>query len=122
MALVLPLTLALVAPGCLAVGAGAAAVGGCALLDRDSDEVVTEEELSLGLFEAWDDDGDGRLSEAEFEAGVASREMFAAWSDDFADWDDDADGTLTEAEFVGGASSREEAAGWLDRQCDELGL
>jgi hypothetical protein len=89
-------------------------------LDRDTDEIVTAEELSLGLFRDRDANGDGRVNEGAFDAGAASREAFSGWSDDFAKWDDD--GSLTEAEFVGGAAARGETAGCVDRRCDELGL
>lgn len=123
-ALVLPLVLILATSGCTLLGLGAAAgatVGGCALLDTNDDAVVTEEELSAGLHEAWDTNADGALTEAEFDAGVSTRAIFADWSGSFNDWDTDEDGTLTEAEFSSGAA-RSDSADWLDARCDDLGL
>ena len=122
---VLPaLALALSFSGCTLLGLGAAAgatVGGCALLDTDNDYVVTEEELSAGLYEAWDTNDDGTLTEAEFDAGVGTRDAFSDWSGSFDDWDADGNGTLARAEFSDGAA-RGDSANWLDAQCDDLGL
>lgn len=120
------LTLALTVPisGCL-LGLGAAAgaaVGGCSILDADQDDRVTRQELSSGLFDAWDTNDNDSLTEAEFESGVNRGDVFEPWSDNFDDWDDDDDDTLTETEFDAGVADDEEAAGWMDSQCDDLGL
>ena len=72
--------------GCTLFGLGAAAgtvVGGCALLDENEDERVTQAELSTGLYDAWDTNADGELTEAEFEAGAAQRDRYAGWSGEF---------------------------------------
>ncbi|HLT46299.1 MAG TPA: hypothetical protein VK002_03650 [Rubricoccaceae bacterium] len=122
-ALVLPLALALTFSGCLALGAGAAAaVGGCALLDRDRDDNVTEAELSAALYDDWDEDDDGRLTRAEFDAGAGARPAFAGVSGSFVAWDADDDGALTEAEFSSGVAESGDTTDWLDAQCDEIGL
>ena len=121
----LPLALLLNLSGCTLFGLGAAAgatVGGCALLDTDDDDVVTQQELSAGLFDAWDTDDDGQLTEAEFEAGVSTRNTFAGWSGSFGGWDESDDGVLTEGEFSSGVASRDDTASWLDARCDDLGL
>lgn len=111
---------ALSSSGCTLLGAGAATVGGCALLDRDNDSAVTDAELSAGIFDRWDTDDDGRLTEAEFNAGVRSREVFAGWERNHSDWDSDDNGVLTQAEFAAGAEGG--MSGWADRRCDDLGL
>lgn len=121
-ALVLPVFLGLTASGCTLLGLGAAAVGGCALLDRNHDTVVTQDELSAGLFTAWDTNDDGRLSPAEYDAGVGSRAAFADWSGAYSDWDTNDDNQLTEAEFNAGVTARGGTAGWVDAGCDDLGL
>ncbi len=111
--------------GCTLLGLGAAAgatVGGCALLDANDDDAVTEAEFSAGLFDRWDTDGDRMLTEAEFEAGTARADAYDEWDDDFDDWDDDNDGTLSSAEFVSGASDSGDVADMLDDGCDDLGL
>lgn len=110
--------------GCALFGLGAAAgaaVGGCSLLDENEDETVSAAEFSAAVFDAWDEDGDGALSEAEFDAGVATSDAYSAWSGEFGDWDADDGGTLSEQEFTG-AVSQSDTSAWADRQCDELGL
>jgi len=121
----LPVLLVLFVPmlsGCLALGLGAAAaVGGCALLDRDQDSRVSEREFSEGLFDAWDN-GDGRLTRAEFDAGVRTSRVYASWSGDFTAWDANGNGTLSRGEFTVGAVGSGDVAGKLDDDCDGLGL
>ena len=120
--LVALLALAVPLSGCTLLGLGAATVGGCALLDADDDDRVTEAELSSGLFDAWDANDDGTLAEAEFDAGVERRAIFDDWSDEFDDWDENDDDALTEAEFEAGVAADDDTAAWMDRQCDDLGL
>lgn len=117
----LALILVLVLPGCVLLGAGAATVGGCALLDRNDDDQVTAQEASAGLFDAWDANNDDALSRSEFDAGVSGSDAFDGWADEFEDWDDNDNGTLSVAEFSAGISE-EGTTAWMDRQCDELGL
>ena len=122
-AFIVPLSFALALSGCTLFGLGAAAgatVGGCALLDENEDDTVTEEEIAAGIHAAWDADDDGVVSEAEFDAGVETRSRYAGWSGSFDDWDEDADGALTQAEFSSGASGS--TAAWVDARCDDLGL
>lgn len=124
-ALILPLAFALSLSGCTLLGLGAAAgatVGGCALLDENEDDTVTEEEIAVGIHGAWDTDDDGVVSETEFDAGVETRTRYAGWSGSFADWDDDGDGALTRAEFSSGATASGNTAAWVDARCDDLGL
>lgn len=121
-AIVVPLVMAAALSGCLLLGAGAATVGGCALLDENEDERVTEAEFSAGLFDTWDTDDDDALDSGEFDEGTARSDVYDDWSDDFDDWDEDGDGSLTEAEFAGGIAEDDDAVQWADRQCDDLGL
>ena len=118
---VLPLVLSLTLSGCVLLGLGAAAVGGCALLDRDNNNEVTQAELSAGLFDAWDSNNDDSLTEAEFEAGIDRRSVFAEWSGDFDAWDINDSGTVSETEFQTGVA-RSDTSGWADSKCDDLGL
>lgn len=125
MILVLPLVLTATLSGCTLLGLGAAAgaaAGGCSLLDDNNDDTVTEAELSRGLFADWDTEGDGTLTEEEFEAGVDQRDIFGDWSGDFGAWDTDNDDTLSEEEFEAGVAEGNNTAGWVDNQCDDLGL
>lgn len=124
-ALIIPLVFALSLSGCTLLGLGAAAgatVGGCALLDENEDDTVSEEEIAIGIHNAWDTDDDGVVSEAEFDAGVETRDRYAGWSGSFEDWDDDDDGALTQAEFSSGATASGSMATWADARCDDLGL
>ena len=121
----LPLILAVTLSGCTLLGMGAAAgagVGGCSLLDDNNDDKVTETEFSRGLFDDWETDDDGTLTEEEFEAGIDQGGIFSDWSGDFDAWDTDGDDALTEAEFEAGVAEDNNTAGWLDSQCDSLGL
>lgn len=120
--LVIPLLLAAGLSGCLLLGAGAAAVGGCALLDEDQDDRVTQAEFSAGIYNAWDVNDDDMLTEAEFDAGVDRSDVYADWSGDFDAWDTNDDDSLTEAEFAAGIRDEGGTREWADRQCDELGL
>lgn len=116
---------ALAFSGCTLFGLGAAAgatVGGCALLDENEDNTVTEEEIAVGIHSAWDTDNDGVVSETEFDAGVNTRNRYAGWSGSFDDWDDNDDDALTQAEFSSGATSSGSTAAWVDARCDDLGL
>lgn len=63
---------------------------------------VYEDELAIGLFDAWDTDDDGVLTQEEFNEGVASSETFAGWRSYFEAWDTDDDGQLGEHEFTAG--------------------
>ncbi len=111
--------------GCTLLGLGAAAgatIGGCALLDENQDDRVTEAEFSAGLFNSWDDDDDDTISRAEFSAGVATADAYAGWSGSFDSWDGDGDGVLTEAEFTDGATGSGDVTAMLDDGCDDLGL
>ena len=119
------LALSLTLSGCVLFGLGAAAgaaVGGCSLLDDNDDDRVTQAELSSGLFDAWDTNDNGTLTEAEFEAGTDRGDLYAGWSGDFDAWDANGNGTLSESEFRNGVASDSDTAEWLDRQCDDLGL
>ncbi len=123
--LALPVLLTFTLSGCVLLGLGAAAgaaVGGCAILDENDDDRVTEAEVSAALFDDWDTDNDNALTEAEFEAGVAQEDIFSDWSGNFDEWDADADGELSEAEYRAGVSEDGDSARWADRQCDDLGL
>ena len=125
LATTLLLLLAPLYAGCTLLGLGAAAgatVGGCALLDANDDDTVTEAEFSAGLFDRWDTDDDDTLTEAEFDAGAARADAYDDWDDDFDEWDDDNDGALSSAEFVSGASDSGDVADMLDNGCDDLGL
>jgi hypothetical protein len=123
-----PVLLLLLAPlyaGCTLLGLGAAAgatVAGCAILDNNDDDRVTEAELSVGLFNAWDTNDNDMLTEAEFDAGVARSDSYEAWDDDFDEWDDDDNGMLTQAEFSGGAQDTGGLLDLVDNGCDDLGL
>ncbi len=124
-ALIVPAALALGLSGCTLLGVGAAAgaaVGGCALLDQNEDDRVTDAELSRALYDAWDTDADDMLTEEEFEAGIDRSDVFADWSGDFGTWDTNDSGALSESEFASGVGSVENAVQWTDRQCDKLGL
>ncbi|MBM9595496.1 EF-hand domain-containing protein [Roseitranquillus sediminis] len=76
-----------------------------AAADTDSDESLSEDELSAALgdqdvpydYSAWDGDGDGIIRESEFLSGLYSA------------YDVDADGSLDEEEF-----GNFEAAGFLN--------
>lgn len=124
-AIVVPLALAVSLSGCTLLGLGAAAgaaVGGCAVLDENEDEMVTEAELSEGLFNAWDVNGDDALVEAEFEAGIERSDLYSDWSGEFDAWDTNDSGELSESEFASGVAQDENVPRWLDRRCDDLGL
>lgn len=121
-AIVVPLILAVGVSGCALLGLGAATVGGCAILDENQDDRVTDAEFSAGLFDAWDTDDDDALDEGEFDAGTARSDVYDDWSDDFDDWDENDDGSLTEAEFADGIADDDAAMRWADRRCDDLGL
>lgn len=121
----LPVVLCLVLSGCTLFGLGAAAgaaVGGCALLDENQDDRVTQEELTRGVFDAWDADTDGQLTQAEFDAGVNRGTSFDAVSGDFDAWDGDGDGSLSEAEFNSGIMDNQSTLAAVDDGCDDLGL
>lgn len=116
-------TLALQLSGCLAAGAAAgAAVGGCALLDANEDEQVTMAEMSDGLYDAWDTDGDSELTRDEFQAGVSQHERYQPWSVEYGNWDADDDNMLSRSEFRTGVAGQSGTESWLDDQCDDLGL
>lgn len=120
-----PAVIAMTLSGCTLLGLGAAAgatVGGCALLDENEDDRVSEAELSAGLFRAWDMDADGVLSESEFEDGVDRSNLYEDWADEFDAWDANDDGALNESEFASGVTRDQNALQWADRRCDELGL
>ncbi len=123
--LVIPLVLTMTLSGCTLLGLGAAAgatAGGCALLDTNEDDVVSEMELSAGLFDEWDSDGDGELTEKEFDVGAEASGAFTESSVSFVAWDENEDGVLSEEEFADGISEQSDTEDWADRQCDELGL
>ncbi len=125
LSLIVPLALAVSLSGCLLFGLGAAAgaaVGGCALLDENEDDQVTQAELTAGLFDEWDANNNNTLSRAEFEAGIETGDVYADWDGHFDDWDDDGDNTLTETEFRTGVTQDTDTAAWLDSECDDLGL
>lgn len=125
MALVLPVALSVTLSGCTLFGLGAAAgaaVGGCSLLDANDDDRITRTELSRGLYDDWDADDSGTLSQDEFDAGVNQRDIFSGWADDFDSWDTSGDDMLSEAEFQAGVMETAEARNWVDRRCDDLGL
>lgn len=122
---VIPLALAVSVSGCLLFGLGAAAgaaVGGCALLDENEDERITQAELAAGLYDDWDTDNDDVITEAEFEAGTGTQDRYAVLADDFDDWDTNNDEGLSEAEFRSGVAGTAETEAWLDDECDDLGL
>lgn len=110
--------------GCTLLGLGAAAgatAGGCALLDANEDDNVTEAEVSEGLFDNWDADDNDVLSEKEFDVGAQNTGVFINSDGGFDAWDDNNDDELTRAEFADGASEGD-AERWADATCDELGL
>lgn len=125
LATTLMLLMAPLLSGCTLLGLGAAAgatVGGCALLDDNQDGRLTEAEFSAGLFDAWDTDDDGTVSQAEFAAGTQTSDAYAGWSGSFDAWDDNSDGTLSQAEFTDGATGSGDVTAMLDDACDDLGL
>lgn len=101
---------------------GAAAAGGCALLDSNDDETVTAEEVGEGLFTTWDADENGVLSEKEFDVGAQATGVFTARPGGFDAWDTNGDDELTKAEFRAGVAEPSDEALWADATCDELGL
>lgn len=119
------LVLAISLTGCTLLGLGAAAgtvVGGCALLDEDQNQEVTEPELAAGIHNAWDANDDGVLTEAEFDAGVQTRDRYSDWSGQFDDWDTNDDDAISQAEFQTGVANTAGTRAWLDDECDDLGL
>ena len=123
--LVLPIFLTVTLSGCVLFGLGAtagAAAGGCALLDRNDDDRVTEVEVSAALFADWDTNDNEVLTEAEFEAGAAQEDIFNDWSGDFDEWDANGNGELSQSEFEAGVAEDHDTTRWADRQCDNLGL
>ena len=125
LSLIVPLALAVSLSGCVLFGLGAAAgaaVGGCSLLDQNEDDQVTEAELTAALFDDWDANNSGSLSESEFDAGIEGGDMYAGWDGNFDNWDDDSDDNLTESEFRMGVSEDADTEAWLDSECDDLGL
>lgn len=124
--LLLPVVLTLSLSGCTGLGAGAAAagasVGGCALLDANEDDTVTAEEVSEGLFNNWDADQDGVLSEKEFDVGAQATGVFTDRPGGFDAWDTDDDDELSKDEFEAGVADPSSAAQWADATCDELGM
>ena len=101
---------------------GAAAAGGCALLDSNDDDTVTAEEVGEGLFTEWDADKNGVLSEKEFDVGAQATGVFTERPGGFDAWDTDEDDELSKAEFQAGVADSSDEAQWADATCDELGL
>lgn len=123
--LLLPAALTISLSGCTLLGLGAAAgaaAGGCAMLDANEDDVVTQAELSEGLFDNWDADEDGLLTEKEFDVGSQNSGAFVDSPGGFDSMDEDGNDRLTEAEFEAGVSAHSDSEQWADARCDELGL
>ncbi len=119
---VMPLALSL--SGCTLLGVGpsaGAAVGGCALLDDNEDDRVTAAEVSEALFDDWDADENGVLSEKAFDVGAQNTGAFTDNDGGFDAWDTDNDDELTRDEFDTGISEID-AERWADATCDDLGL
>lgn len=121
------LTIALIfsLSGCTLLGAGAVAgatAGGCAALDADEDDTVTAAEVSEGLFNDWDADNNGVLSEKEFDVGAQATGVFTDRDGGFDAWDTDDNNELTEDEFEAGVTESSGAEQWADATCDDLGL
>lgn len=85
----------------LGAAALAAALGATPALARES---ISE----------WDEDGDGVLTEEEFEQGWGETEVFG-------DWDTDGDGILTEGEYRAGVFNTYDADGDGELDEEELG-
>lgn len=125
LSLVIPLALVVSLSGCLLLGLGAAAgaaVGGCAILDRNDDDRVTEAEFAASLFNDWDTNDNNVLTEGEFDAGVDESSAYADIEGNFDEWDDNNNGSLTQAEFRSGIAADANYEDWLDDECDDLGL
>lgn len=74
--------------------------------DANADSSLDSTEFSGGLFSRFDADGDGRLSEQEWEDGFVTWHGEAAGGADFASWDSDGDGAINREEFVAGYDSQ----------------
>jgi hypothetical protein len=82
------------------------------MIDANDNDVLERAEYagwSDEVFDDWDQDDDGAVSEDEFDrcfeaGGWFESELDDGWEDDadelFAAWDDDDDGALAEAEFA----------------------
>jgi Ca2+-binding EF-hand superfamily protein len=87
-----------------------------AVFTGDPDRQITEAEFMqlaphITPFAQWDRDGDGFLTQAEFEAGMAETGVQAPHG--FQTWDLDGDGRLSEEEFFRGT--------WQQLDQDETG-
>lgn len=86
------------------------------VLDMDQDGILTDRELSDGLFGVWDVNRDGRLSEQEFERGALAWFPADVETDPLA-WDANDDSRVDRAEFHAGLERERVLASW-DRDGD----
>ena len=80
--------------------------------DQDSDTELSEDELATGLYNSWDADDNDQLTQAEYDAGVATVNGFPDDTDDFDTWDEDDSGMLSENEFASGFSETRAFDDW----------
>ena len=96
-----------VAVSLLAVPAIAQEIGAW---DEDGDGIISEQEFGTGFGETgvygeWDANDDQALSEDEFNAGIGENEdeFGTTFGENaFSEWDEDGDSALSEDEFAGG--------------------
>lgn len=79
--------------------------------DANGDEMIESGEFGGGLFDRFDEDGDGLLTRTEWEDGFGTWQGADAEDLDYANWDADGDGQLDRTDFVTGYDS----AGLFDR-------
>ncbi len=108
--------------GCGSARESAIPVKGCALLDADGDRIVSIGEAADGLFSAYDTDGSGTLTKAEFNAGGDRGSATRDLRRNFGLWNGDRNGVLTREEFVAGMRGDSSLAGIGGSECDALGL
>lgn len=71
------------------------------LRSKDPEVLAASEKHSVGLFEAFDFDGDGKISATEYKQFFQAAGMESAWSQEsFAKMDTDNDGMISREEFV----------------------
>lgn len=122
------LALVLIAAAMALAGCATTETGVCTRYNTGGGE-LGEDEFYAATFEAWDTDGDDRLSEDEVLDGFDDA-PFAAWGRSFADWFSEHDAEyLTRDEFASGWETLGAFDGW-DRdgdgslseiECDNVG-